>query len=272
MSPSIRRVVQFMVAATIETVYPKVCAGCGMRGTWLCQYCVSTVPVAAQPISCLRCGVPALGKRCACSDLDPLITRCRSAFVYDGWTATAVKALKYHGEWARAEHLAPFMVSELEAFAPITGLIPVPLHPSREKSRGYNQAAILAERLKLITGIPVLKVLERTRKTSSQTSLSGVERARNVSGCFRLIDSWAPPPGGRYVLIDDVRTTGATLNACAEALHTAQPAMVGVLTFALDLSREQREAMQHYHDAQSLQVKIDPGGSAPSPSAPIGRP
>lgn len=236
MSPSIRRMAQLVVAATIETVYPRVCAGCGMRGTWLCRYCESTTPHASQPISCSRCGVPALGHRCACSTLDALIARCRSAFVYDGWVATAVKALKYHGEWARAEHLAQFLVPELESFGPITGIIPVPLqHPSRERTRGYNQAVILAERLASSTGSTMMDVLHRTRKTASQTTLSGPERARNVAGCFRLHDTWVPAPGGRYVLIDDVRTTGATLNACAEALRSVQPSMVGVLTFALDL-------------------------------------
>lgn len=236
-----------MVMATmVEVVYPKVCAGCGMRGVWLCNYCEATVPSCNVPISCPRCGVPTLRNRCGCADLDPLIERARAAHVYDGWVATAVKRLKYQGESSRAEHLALHMAPLTPAFGQVDRLIPVPLHPTREKQRGYNQSALLAEQISQLTGIPVLDVLRRTRKTPSQTSLSGYERKMNVAGIFEVDPVLVPKIGGRYVLIDDVRTTGATLNACAQAMRPLRPATVGVLTFALDMQRERLMELRQY--------------------------
>jgi ComF family protein len=233
-----------MAHAVALTVYPKVCAGCGMRGDWLCEFCDGTVPAVDIPLACQRCGVPRLQNRCGCVDLDPLITRARSAFAYDGWVAESVKLLKYHGEPARAEHLATFMQPLLGAFGPLDALVPVPLHPSRERQRGYNQSALLARELSRHTGIPVVPLLRRTVATVSQTTLSGEERKRNVHGAFAVDPAWQPRPGGRYLLIDDVRTTGSTLSACADPLRAFRPAAVGVATFALDLHRDRIEALR----------------------------
>ena len=166
--------------------------------------------------------------------------------MYDGWAATAVKRLKYQGEPSRAEHLALQMAPLLPEFGQVSGLIPVPLHASREKERGYNQSALLAEHIATLTGAPVLSVLRRTRKTVSQASLSGYDRKNNVDGVFEVDTAWVPKAGGRYVLIDDVRTTGATLNACAEALTLVRPSLIGVLTFALDMQREWLVALRQY--------------------------
>lgn len=172
--------------------------------------------------------------------------RARSAYVYDGWVANSVRTVKYHGEPARAEHLALAMLPALRQLGSVDGLVPVPLHPSREKRRGYNQAALLAEHLSRATGTPVLDVLRRTRKTISQTELSGSERKRNVEGVFALDPDWVPPAGRSYVLVDDVRTTCATLNACAEVLKAVRPFTIGVLTFAMDMQREDVELLRVY--------------------------
>jgi len=244
MTPSIRRMGRSVFSAIVETVYPKVCAGCGMRGAWLCPYCEDTVSRATQAVSCRRCGEPMLDSRCGCVDLAPLIFRARSAFIYDGWAATAVRSVKYHHEPARSEHLARFMHQELGTFGALDGLIPVPLHPTRERQRGFNQSRLLADHLSAQSGIPVLDVLRRTRKSVSQTTLSGRERKTNVAGIFSTRGDWVPAAGGRFLLIDDVRTTGATVSACADALRGVSPAMVGVLTFALDMSRDRVAALK----------------------------
>lgn len=272
MTSSIRRITRKVLSVAVETVYPKVCAGCGMRGAWLCDSCEFTVPAASQPNSCLRCGVPLVGNHCGCADLDHLISLARSAYVYDGWAATSVKRMKYHGEPARAEFLAMQMVSEIPMFGAIDGFIPVPLHPSREKQRGYNQARLLAEHLSTSTGIPVLDVIRRTRKSVSQTTLSGRDRKQNVSGIFELDTTWVPPGGRRYVLVDDVRTTGATLNACAEALRSIRPAMIGALTFALDMSRDAIEDLRHDEATRGTRVAIGPAASPGSGLVPSGPP
>ncbi|HEV2072346.1 MAG TPA: hypothetical protein VGR29_01775 [Thermomicrobiales bacterium] len=139
-------------------------------------------------------------------------------------------------------HMAPL----LSAFGHVDALIPVPLHASKAKQRGYNQSELLAEDVSKLTGVPVLTVLRRARKTISQTSLSGHDRKLNVTGVFESDATWVPPAGGRYVLIDDVRTTGSTLNACAEALRPLQPVMVGALTFALDMHRDRLAELREY--------------------------
>jgi competence protein ComFC len=258
MTTSIRRIGRMAAAVVLEVVYPKVCAGCGMRGVWLCNYCDSTVPSCNLPISCPRCGVPSLRGRCGCADLDPLVACARSAFVYSGWTSTAVKRLKYQGESSRADHLALHMAPLLSSFGHVEALIPVPLHASKEKQRGYNQSTLLAEEVRKLTGVPVLPVLRRTRKTISQTSLSGHDRKLNVAGVFERDATWIPHSGGRYVLIDDVRTTGSTLNACVEALRPLQPAMIGALTFALDMHRDRLTELREYQAGVS-------SGMAPTP-------
>jgi len=233
-----------MAHAAIDAVYPKVCAGCGMRGDWLCDLCDATVPSVDIALACSRCGVPRFRNRCGCVDLDPAITRARSAYAYDGWAAEAVKRLKYQGEPARAAHLAACMLPLMPYFGSLDGLVPVPLHPSRERQRGYNQSALLAQEISRHTGIPVLPLLRRTVATVSQTTLSGEERKRNVDGVFAVDPAWQPRPGGRFLLIDDVRTTGSTLSACALPLRPFRPALIGIATFALDLRRERIEALR----------------------------
>ena len=272
MSSSIRRMLKMVTSVAVETIYPRTCAGCGMRGTWLCEFCEPTVPPATLPISCLRCGVPMITNRCGCGGLDTLITQARSAFVYDGWAATAVKLVKYHGEPARAEHLAAVMLPLLHELGAVDGLIPVPLHASREKQRGFNQARLLAGYLAGATGVPVVDVLRRTRKTVSQTELSGSERANNVLGAFSLDESWIPLPRRRYLLIDDVRTTSATLNACAAALRTVRPAELAVLTFALDMHGDQIRYLREYEARLRTRGSVSPAahsGSSIVPSHPL---
>lgn len=245
MASSIRRIGRKLVSTVIETVYPRVCAGCGMRGEWVCETCVRLGLAAFGPSACQRCGVPVVQGRCKCGDLDPLISIARSAFVYEGWPAESVRLVKYHAEPARAEYLAGHMAPLLSHFGPVDGLLAVPLHPSRERQRGYNQSALVARHLAAVTGVPVVEGIQRVRKTGSQTRLSGAERRANVVGAFALDPTWSPRPGGRFVLIDDVRTTGSTLNACADVLRPYAPGMLGVLTFAVDMSREDVRALRN---------------------------
>jgi predicted amidophosphoribosyltransferase len=108
--------------------------------------------------------------------LHPSIYRARSAFAYDGWAATAVKWLKYEDEPGRAQHIGFLMVPLIAHFGSLDGLVPVPLHPSRERARGYNQAVLLAEELGRHTGVPMMPLLRRTVATESQTTLSGDAR------------------------------------------------------------------------------------------------
>lgn len=239
---SIRRAVMSMGRFVVETVYPKTCAGCGMRGSWLCEVCdEDTLPLDV-PGMCGRCGVSPITGRCSCGDLPSTISIARSVAVYDGWVAQAVHRVKYENEPDRARHLAERMAPVLGALGSVDMLVPVPLHPRKQRKRGFNQSALIAAHLSRLTGVPTLDIMRRTVDTVSQTTLGGRQRRENVRDAFTLDPTWAPAAGRRYVIIDDVRTTGATLGACADVLATTLPASIAVLTFAKDLQREDLQA------------------------------
>jgi ComF family protein len=147
----------------------------------------------------------------------------------------ALHAFKFQGKRAVARPLGDLLAEAGAGYPSARGaglVVPVPLYPDRERERGFNQAALLAERLGRLWGVAVAAhALERTVATPAQTGLSAEERRRNVRGVFA-----APRParvaGQRVLLVDDVLTTGATADACARALMRAGAAEVGVLTVA----------------------------------------
>ena len=152
-----------------------------------------------------------------------------------GQAAGVVHALKYGGWPAVARGMGRRMASlrfpvdvELERAV----LVPVPLSASRFRERGYNQSAELARAVAPAWGIPVREdVLERVRATKTQTRLTPGERARNVSGAFRACADRASLRGLHIMLVDDVVTTAATLNACAGALHAGGARILSFVTF-----------------------------------------
>lgn len=152
----------------------------------------------------------------------------------------AVYALKYQGKTALAEPLATLLWEKAgadavpEIWADTQLLVPVPLHPYRQWRRGYNQSELLAKELSQLSGRSVAHLLQRARYTRPQIELGDKERAQNMKGAFTLYqDNWT-----RYItvknvlLIDDVATTGATLNECARVLKAAGVENVYALTLA----------------------------------------
>lgn len=144
------------------------------------------------------------------------------AFKYDGWHA-----------------LAPGMAARMarlpwpgDVVAERTALVPVPLAPRRERERGFNQSAMLADAMSTILALPAWHdVVVRTTFSSSQTRLTPEERLRNVSGAFRVAGDPARLRGAHLVLVDDVVTTAATLNACAAALFAGGTRIISYVTF-----------------------------------------
>lgn len=161
------------------------------------------------------------------------MSRSAAIGAYDGALRCIVHALKYDGRRSVAPRLGALMrESGRGVLRDADGVVPVPLHPRRQRERGFNQAADLAVHL----GVPVVHALRRTRPTVSQVALPADDRRANVRGVFAIARR-APVRGSRLVLVDDVSTTGATLEACAEALVAGGAAEVYALTAARVVTR-----------------------------------
>jgi ComF family protein len=170
------------------------------------------------PPYCEHCGRPLRLNTCPYCQSHPLqIDGMRAVAVFEGNLRRVIHAFKYEHRPELAPVLASLMTDYLTASPmPVDAVIPVPLHPSRERERGYNQSALLAHALAQQTQVPVLAhALTRTRITRSQVELNAQARHANVRNAFAAD---ACMNGARVLLIDDVCTTGATMDACGIAL------------------------------------------------------
>lgn len=231
--------------AVLGLVYPPTCPGCGAATAQphaLCPVCWSQLRSIERPY-CQRLGTPfsvdhgtgpLLSPR-AIAD-PPVFGRARAAVLYDGIARDLVHRLKYDDRLDLAPTLARMMATAgAELLGEADCLVPVPLHRWRLWRRRFNQAALLAQGIATLTGLPAeTQALARVKATRSQVGLSRAARARNLQGAFRVPEAARPGLQGRRVLlIDDVTTTGATANAASRALLRAGVASVDVLTFAL---------------------------------------
>lgn len=185
-----------------------------------------------------RAGVAPAPRCRRCRRPHALIRRRRAVGPYEGVLRRLVHVLKYEQRLALARPLGRLMRrAGAGMLADADCSVPVPLHPRRQRARGFNQAAELAARL----GLPVVGALRRTRVTAPQTALPAAERRRNVRGAFAparrfgifgIRPARAAVDGACVVLVDDVTTTGATLDACARVLRRAGAREVRALTLA----------------------------------------
>ncbi len=158
----------------------------------------------------------------------------RSVGPFDGWLRGAVVQFKYHGEWARAAHLGEPLAAAVAHLQGVDALVPVPLHSSRIRQRGFNQSLLLAQQAGGLLGIEVKEALIRTRRTDAQVSLGAEQRRANVAGAF-AVQPHIQVAGLSVVLVDDVITTGATLSACAEVLISAGASSVKAASLAREM-------------------------------------
>lgn len=235
----LRRWVRMYVEAWLDVLFPPRCAGCGALGEILCSRCVAQFRPITAPY-CQRCGQPLSSGRlcgpCARGRFTHLDV-ARAAAVYAPPLRRIIHAFKYWGHTRLAHPLAEYMAGRVRQDAlHVDVIIPVPLHPRRKRQRGYNQAELLARRLGRAFRLPVqAEVLERVRPTLPQVTLSLRERMENVKGAFRCVDR-ARVAEKRVLLIDDVMTTGSTLEACAAALKEAGARRVWGYTLARPVS------------------------------------
>ncbi|MGA4577493.1 ComF family protein [Limisphaera sp. VF-2] len=234
--------------ALLGLVYPPVCQVCrqepaGPGRGYVGRRCCQQVRWLRPPW-CAKCGLPIPGEatvpfECAnCRELALHFRYARAAVAADGVVLEVIHRYKYQ----EALWFEPFLARLLvrAAAGPVqregwNAIVPVPLHPVRQRERGFNQAHRLAQWLGRATGLPVESGwLERSKPTSTQTVLSRDERQRNVREAFR-VRRGAVVSGRRIILVDDVLTTGATTSACALALRRAGAAEVCVWTVARGL-------------------------------------
>src|SRR5215831_2529241 len=231
--------------AGLSFFYPEVCQSCGSeRATpaegYVCANCRLKVR-RIEPPFCERCGLPFEGAittvfECTnCRELEPDFCSARAAVIARDKVLEVIHRYKYQ----RALWFEPFLAGLLvEAAQPQLGggnwdwIVPVPLHPAKEREREFNQAERLAFRLSVGTGISAnRRLVRRAVATRTQTQLTRQERMRNVRGAFKMRRGQRLN-GERIVLVDDVLTTGATVSACAEVLRRAGAAEVCVWTVA----------------------------------------
>ncbi|MBX3028708.1 MAG: ComF family protein [Chloroflexi bacterium] len=210
----------------LDLLLPPTCAGCGTEGAPLCERCL--VPLGRRRDE--PPGVP-VG---LLEPLPPGIVQLEWCASFTGPVRDAVHALKYRGERRLAGPLGAALAARW-ARAGRGGdlLVPVPVHPSRRRERGFDQAEDLARACGRVSGLPMHTALVRVHRTTAQHGLGRASRAANLGGAFGVEPRSATAVRGRWVvLIDDVTTTGATLAECAAALHATGVLAVSALTVA----------------------------------------
>jgi ComF family protein len=226
----------------LDIALPTLCVACRepVSGEGVCADCWAKLSFIAPPY-CPRLGIPFVydpGPELLSMEAianPPAYARARAAVRYDDVARTLVHALKYQDRTDLAPAMGRWMArAGRELLAEADALVPVPLHWRRGWSRRYNQSGALARVIERQTGVQLAsEALRRVRPTQQQIGLSRSERASNVQGAFKVAsDRKADIAGRRLVLVDDVLTSGATVDACARALLRAKAASVDVLVFA----------------------------------------
>ncbi len=226
-----------------EVFFPRSCLHCGdavecSDYQFLCSAC-SRELFFSKPPTCSTCGYPFLGMLAGprvcphCAELDPLFDQGKTLFLAKGPARSIIHVLKYQYGFYALEDVkamiakAPYYKNYFDGGI----LVPVPLHSTKERERGFNQSLMIARSLSEATAARDLqKLLVRTKYTQTQTQLSRATRHQNVKNAFALASDAVVIPNQTYILIDDVFTTGSTLNSCAAVLLEAGATQIKVAT------------------------------------------
>lgn len=225
-SNHIKAFLEYSRRTAADLLFPRRCPVCGgvamPKGRLICPACLKQLSFVSSP-ACMKCGKE-IGSReqeyCTdCIRRKKSFTRGFALLNYDSRAAVSMAAVKYHNKREYLDFYARAAALRFEKQfrqAGIQVIVPVPVHASRLKTRGFNQAAVLAEKLSAELGIPWEELLIRVKKTDPQKSLGSAERLKNLRGAFEAeqeAGKWE-----RVLLVDDIYTTGSTAEICSRAL------------------------------------------------------
>lgn len=228
-----------MFTRVLDLIYPRVCPFCGeISKNGICRECSIKIVYIEEPC-CMRCGKPLKVEEqeyCAdCGRRESSITQGKGLWLHKHPVSKAIYRFKYNNKrsWGEvfAKELYENYKEQIKSWE-IEEIIPIPLHPSKKRMRGYNQAEILAMKLSEYTGIPCQRnVLYRIQKTTAQKQLGREERGRNLKYAFGVSKLWHPV--NNVLLIDDIYTTGATIESSARLLKKAGALNIYFLTLSI---------------------------------------
>lgn len=231
----------------LSFVYPALCLLCdcpvNKSSPWLCPDCSEKLLVnARERVPCPRCALNSKHTECTCNLVwDHPFEKIISLVDYDETVAAVMKHIKYHGRSALARAVTQMLASSIpdDFFDSVSALIPIPLHPLRHLSRGYNQAAEIAKGIVQVfpqAGYQLrTDIIRRQRYTKTQTKLDRDQRRDNLKEAFSLTATGAQwLPGKTVIVVDDVVTTGATTGVLTDALLAGGASQVRILSLARD--------------------------------------
>jgi len=228
----------------LDLLFPKTCRHCGDSfreglSNILCLSCFNSMKPYEDPV-CGHCGISlppgafegSARPRCRdCGEGESFLDQVRAFGAYEGPLRLSHHAFKFEGMESLGGKIAERMAGTVHGslWEGTDALVPVPLSPERERERGYNPSVLLAERISGRTGIESRTLLTKVRSNPPQMSLSREERLKNAKGVYRCVLKGQPP--AKVILVDDVLTTGATLEECAKVLRQSGVSAVGALVY-----------------------------------------
>jgi competence protein ComFC len=229
--------------ALLDLLFPPHCVACQSLGVWLCSNCQGKIEIILPPV-CPICGLPSEDPQTfggstsvceRCQTLPLQLDGLRAYAFHAGPLRKAIHQFKYQDLRSLASPLGKLMSQGWATLTPsdlsIDAIVPVPLHPTRQRQRGYNQAALLATEVGVHLQLPIIQdVLVRTKATAPQVDLAAQERRANVQDAFRCTGNSLS--GKHVMLIDDVCTTGSTLESACATLREAGTRSVWAYTLA----------------------------------------
>jgi ComF family protein len=236
-----------LMRAMRDLFFPPTCLSCGglCESATLKHVCARCEPLIfrVRKPHCITCGHPYFGavageRICPhCEGLRPQYGRAKTVTLFKGPSRELILTLKYRHGLHALEDIRTIIAENTEVLAFLRGavLVPIPLHPRKERERGYNQSTLVAEAFSAASRpsvLPIANLLRRTIDGASQIAFDRRTRQRRMKNAFAARNTAAITPDQRYVLVDDVFTTGSTLNAAARALRSAGAMSLDVVTFA----------------------------------------